>query len=336
MELCDVVDLYVAQAAVTLHWATELRQRLEDPIMRDDDPAGSAAMLDLRSIGFITMAFGKERYLEQARTLARSLKRAMPGHPIAIVTDRTAPGPMFDIVVPMEAVAQAGTVHKTAMYRYSPFQETLFIDSDCVAVRDFSEQLRAIRTYDFSPVVNRYLHAGDRDLWLDDVGFAIAGVNGTGFPKFNGGVYFFRKSAFAEEVFARSEAIRDRQADLGIRDFDRSGPGEETLIGLALSQMHVTNLYDDDGRLMRTPLNSSGGIEADPFLGYSRFIKEGALVEPAIIHYCGEWIDHPTYLIAARGLRAGRRSGVAVRGAIRARHVSRILARRVRRRLTRI
>ncbi len=306
--------------------------------MHDDTRASApsitdTAHADLRSIGFITMAFGKERYLDQARTLALSLKRAMPEHPIAIVTDRPAPGAMFDLTIPMDAIQQAGTVHKTAMYRHSPFEETLFIDSDCIAVRDFSDQLRAIRAYDFSPVVNRYLDAGDHDLWLDDVGDAIAALDGTGFPKFNGGVYFFRKSDFAAEVFARSDALRLRQVELGIRNFDRSGPGEETLIGLALSQMHVTDLYDDGGKLMRTPLNSSGRIHVDPFRCLGRFIKEGRLVEPAIVHYCGDWIDHPTYLTAARDLRVGRRSSPAARGLIQARHAAKTFARKFIRRL---
>ncbi|MDT0575834.1 hypothetical protein RM533_06510 [Croceicoccus sp. F390] len=258
-------------------------------------------------VGFITMAFGADKYFAQAETLARSLRRHMPGYAIAIVTDRADAGPLFDITVPMDPVDIAGTVLKTDLYRYSPFAETLFIDSDCVVARDFTPQLQQIRAHDFTPVVGRYLSRGDQDLWIRDVGAAIEKVGGTKFPKFNGGVYFWRKSPFAQEVFRRAIAIRARADELGILDFDRSGPGEETLIGLALSQMHVIDLYDDGGMLMRTPLNSTGPVHLDVIGGACRFIKEGEEVTPAICHFCGEWIDHPAYLIAQHELLRGQR-----------------------------
>lgn len=259
----------------------------------------------MSELGFITMAFGSDKYFQQALTLARSIKRNMPGIPIALVTDRSDTGPEFDIVVPMGSVAKAGTVHKIAMYDYSPFQETLFIDSDSVVVRPFHDQLHAIRQFDFSPIVGQYLRAGDNDLWLADVGKAVLGVGGHSFPKFNGGVYFFRKGSYALDVFHRAEAIRLRAEELGIKDFDRSGPGEETLIGLALASLGAEDLYFDHGKLMRTPLNSSGPIVADPITQLCHFIKEGQRVEPAIIPYCGEWASHPTYEIARRSLARG-------------------------------
>ena len=270
-------------------------------------------MTDKCAIGFITMAFGKDKYIQQAEVLARSLRRHMPNHPIAIVTDRPDPGPLFDIVIPIDQFSVAGTFLKTGLYRYSPFSKTLFIDSDCIVARDFSEELRKISSYEFSPVVSRYLSKGDKDVFISDVGRAIEVLNGTPFPKFNGGIYFYRKGDFAREVFDRAVAIRDRSTELGILDFDSSGPGEETLFGLALSQMHVTNLYDDAGRLMRTPLNSTGPIHLDVIRGECRFIKEGALVEPAICHFCGEWINHPAYLIARRELLAERSASIAQR-----------------------
>jgi hypothetical protein len=260
----------------------------------------------MSTIGFITMAYGADKYFRQAETLARSIKRNMPGYKLALVTDRASVSADFDIVVPMERFDEAGTVHKVDMYAYSPFEETLFIDSDCVVIRPFEAELAAIRRYDFSPIVGRYLRDGEQDLWLEDVGRAVRGVGGRSFPKFNGGVYFFRKGPAAEEIFRRSGELRARATELGIKDFDRSGPGEETLIGLALSSLGLEDLYFDHGRLMRTPLNARGPIVADPIAGVCHFEKEGERVEPAIIHYCGDWIRHPTYLIAERALAKGK------------------------------
>lgn len=269
--------------------------------------------MDTMNIGLLTMAFGADKYLRQAETLAMSIRRNMPGYKIAIVTDRADPGPLFDIVVPMRPVLEAGTVLKTDMYDYSPFEETFFIDSDCVVARDFTPQLEEIRKFDFTPIVGQYLKSGDHDLWLEDVGAAIEALGGTPFPKFNGGVYFFRKSEFAAQVFAEAAGLRLRAAELGIKDFDRSGPGEETLIGLALSHLRVTKLYYDQGLLMRTPLNSKGPIVLDVLRGKCTFVKEGVRVSPAICHFCGEWIGHRKYLAAGIALRTGKNPSVAWR-----------------------
>ncbi|WP_410217327.1 hypothetical protein [Paracoccus sp. (in: a-proteobacteria)] len=290
-------------------------------------------MKDLTNIGIITMAFGADKYFHQAQALARSLRRHMPGFRIAIVTDRTDVGPLFDIAVPINPVEVAGTLLKADLYHYSPFEETLFIDSDCIVARPFHEQLKEIRRYDFSPVVNRFLQEGDRDLWIRDVGYAIKTLEGTPFPKFNGGVYFYRKSTFASKVFATAHDINKRADELGILDFDRSGPGEETLLGLALSKMQATDFYDDGGYLMRTPLNSHGPIHLDVIDGSCHFIKEDCHVAPAICHFCGDWINHPAYLVAQEELIAGKKVGRRKKAYINAAYQAERLKKRMLRKL---
>lgn len=295
--------------------------------MSQGDPAQAG-------FGFITMAYGPDRFLRQAETLARSLRLHMPGIPLALVTDRADAGGLFDIVIPMRPFGRAGTLHKINLYNYSPFDETLFIDSDCLVVRPFHDQIAAIRLHDFAPIVTRCLADGDTDLWLEDVGAALKGVAGTRFPKFNGGVYFFRRSAGAEGVFARANELLLRKAELGIKDFDSAGPGDETLIGLAMAQSPHLKLFDDHGLLMRTPLNSQGPVEVEVLKGRSSFIKEGQRVSPAIIHFCGPWIDHPAYAIARAELEADKPASRLARGLFWLRFILDKAARKVRRRLS--
>ncbi len=256
-------------------------------------------------VGFITMAFGAQRYLDQADALARSLRRHMPGHPICLVTDQVRMTDLYDTQIGIERLDMPGTLLKTMLYDYSPYAETLFIDSDCIAVRPFHDHIAAMQNWDFTPVCDTYLKRGDQDLWLEDVGAALDKLGGEVFPKYNGGVYFFRKSPHAAEVFSRARLLLERQQELGILDFDKAGPGEETLIGLALVEMGATDLYNDAAGLMRTPLNSTGEIEIDPIRGRSHFMKEGRDVSPAIVHFCGDYAAHPTYTIARRMLERG-------------------------------
>jgi len=280
------------------------------------------------------MAYGPDRFLRQAETLSRSLRLHMPGLPLALVTDRKDAGELFDIVIPMRPFGRAGTLHKINLYDYSPFEETLFIDSDCVVVRPFHEQLEAIRGHDFAPIVTLCLKDGESDLWLEDVGAALQGVGGSAFPKFNGGVYFFRKGAEAEGIFARANDLLLRKKELGIKDFDSAGPGDETLIGLAMAQSPHLKLFDDHGLLMRTPLNTQGPVEVEVLNGFSSFVKEGKQVSPAIIHFCGPWIDHPAYAIARAELEADKPASRLARGLFWLRFILDKAARKVRRRLS--
>lgn len=273
-------------------------------------------------VGFITMAFGHQRFVDQAVSLARSIKWHMPDHKIALVTDRSARVDPFDEQIQMDDFSQAGTVLKMKIYEYSPFEETLFVDSDSLLTRDCSPELKEIRRWDFTPVVDTFALPGDTDPWIADVGEALRKVGGTRFPSFNGGVYFFRKTDEAESVFALGAQMLSRQDELGILDFDKAGPGEETLIGLALAQLGLQDLYDDKARLMRTPLNATTPVHLDVLRGECHFEKAHRYVEPAIVHFCGDWNDHHSYVIAAKELARGRRLSELERATIKARYFS--------------
>ena len=219
------------------------------------------------------MAFGSDKYIRQAENLALSLRHNLPDYKIAIVTDRPDVAPVFDMVIPMRKFDQTGTIHKLDIYEYSPFHETLFIDSDCLATKWFHSQIEQIKQYDFSPVVSRYLQRGEADSFLDDLDKALDAVGGTAFPKFNGGVYFFRKSTFARGIFDRARRFCAEAKALGIRNFDKAGPGEETVIGLAMAEQSGSKYYDDSGHLMRTPMGLNGRLEIDVLGGGCRFKK---------------------------------------------------------------
>ncbi|MEM7688750.1 MAG: hypothetical protein AAF291_06985 [Pseudomonadota bacterium] len=293
-------------------------------------------MMATSDIGFITMAFGDQRYIDQAVSLARSAKLYMPGNKFALVTDRSEPVPVFDQQIKMDDFSLAGTVLKTKIYEYSPFEETLFIDSDSLVTRDFSPELAEIRPWDFTPVVNDFRAPGGTDPWLKDVGEALRKVGGRSFPSFNGGVYFFRKSELAARVFAGGEEMLERQDELGILDFDKAGPGEETLLGLSMSRLGHEDFYPDhEGRFMRTPLNATSPIHFEVLDGECRFEKKHKWVEPAIVHFCGPWNKHPSYLIAVKELERGQKLSTIERASIIAQSKARKLKQKVENKLRR-
>src|ERR1700757_5097905 len=90
--------------------------------------------------GVITIATGAAKYIEMAVNMAMSCKMNSPGLPIALITDSTDPElkKYFDIIIASNPNFPKGIIHKIYISDYSPFEETLFIDGDCLVIRDIS------------------------------------------------------------------------------------------------------------------------------------------------------------------------------------------------------
>lgn len=292
-------------------------------------------MMD-RDLGIVTMAFGHPRYLRQAETLALSLARNMPSLPISLITDRPDAGPLFHRTLRLDASLGLGVIQKLHLDRYTPYRRTLFLDADSIVARPFHRELAALRGHAFTPVAPLIRTVGDSDEFVDDLDRAMAGAGASFFAKFNGGLYHFDDTPAARAVFQVARELRGSAAALGLRAFDRAGPGDETLIGLALGRLGMRDLYQDGGRLMATPIGMTGPLRIDPLGGGARFVKHGQPIEPAICHFAGIHGDSLEYRTAEYLLRRGARLSAAERGVLLVRHSQAKLRRFVRRRLSAI
>ncbi len=91
------------------------------------------------SRGFITIATGDKKYHEMAKTLVRSYKltSASPVR-FGVITDEADDKfEEFDDVVLIKD-ATCSYMDKIDIMRYSPYDETIFIDSDCIAFNDLN------------------------------------------------------------------------------------------------------------------------------------------------------------------------------------------------------
>jgi hypothetical protein len=95
--------------------------------------------------GVLTLATDND-YLK-AIGLALSLRVTNPAVPLAIACNASVAekaGRFFDHVIPEQAGLR-GFVHKVYLDRYSPFERTLFLDSDVLVFRICSPTLSAGR-----------------------------------------------------------------------------------------------------------------------------------------------------------------------------------------------
>lgn len=259
--------------------------------------------------GVLTLAFGSDRYVRMATNLALSIKRNWPDTPIAIVTDRVRADVdfAFDYVIPLDITVGRTLEQKLNLHRYSPFKETLYIDSDCLVVRDMSAVWLTFSGRDFATIGS--MKAEGRwfggDLAEVCANFGLPG----GIAKFNGGLMYWRRGSKSAAVFETAQSLVPKYSGLGFESF-RAGLAlaDEPLIGLAMA-LHGQEAVDDGGQLMWTPVDICGRMQIDVLHQICRFNKAGRTVTPACPHFCGPHAKFGYYRREQRKLRVAGNSG---------------------------
>jgi hypothetical protein len=235
--------------------------------------------------GIITIAQGEKRYIEMAKMLALSLINTNPGISRAILSD--APESefkgLYDIYIPYDESYGKGFVLKLNLNKFSPYEETIFIDADSLVVSSLDEMIALCKPYSFV-VFGNQTNSGE---WYMDVAGICRKFNVPSIPLFNGGVYYFRKDAVTNNIYNTARQLKDQYADIGMESF-RGMLADEPLMAVALA-INQVEAVDDKGKAMRTPIGIQGALAIDVLNGVCSFNKDGEVVEPAIMHFAGDF-----------------------------------------------
>ncbi len=253
------------------------------------------------SEGFLTIAYGAKEYIRMARALALSYQRFNPSRPIAVVTDERNIKNLrdfFDIVIPLKSEYGNGVVQKLHMDLYSPFEKTVFIDSDCLFYKDPQLVWNSYNQGDFSMRGWRYLtgyseyEQKDPYLFLDNVGATLRKRGLSRFPHFNSGVMGFAKNS---KVFELSREIYRDAGGLGFTKFKNAPLADEPVFALAMEQLSVELMPWDNVNGQETAIGMDDCYGINIIEGKSKFIKNGVEVEPAVIHFNSGGINVKSY-----------------------------------------
>lgn len=235
--------------------------------------------------GIITIAHGEKRYIEMAKMLALSLKLTNPGISSAVISD--APEDefkgLYDTCIRYNPDYGKGLSQKLYLDEYSPFDETLFIDSDCLVVDSLDFTLELCRTHSLV-VFGDQIASGD---WYMDVAVMCKKFNLPSIPLFNGGTYYFKKTDITAKIYEQARKLHENYAALGFHDF-RGSINEEPLIAVAMA-INGVEAVEDNGIGMRTPIGLTGPLSIDVLNRKCIFNKEGVQVQPAIVHFSGAY-----------------------------------------------
>jgi len=234
--------------------------------------------------GIITIAQGEKRYIEMAKMLALSLSITNPGIERAVITDAADDefDGLYDIYIPYNKTYGEGLSQKLYLDKYSPFDETFFIDADCLVFNSLEPVLALCKKHSFVVFGDEVISTGE---WYMDVAYICKKFNLVNIPLFNGGTYYFTKTDIAYKIYNKARELKSNYIELGFKDF-RGSINEEPLIAVAMA-INNTGAVNDNGTAMRTPIGLIGPLKIDILKNTCLFNKEGVIVEPVILHFSG-------------------------------------------------
>ena len=132
------------------------------------------------STGVIYIATGK-KFIDEACNSAASLRRIMPDMPLTIFCDEQVESAHFENVIRLNT-PRYSLIDKILNISFSPYNCTLFLDTDTYACEDLSDLFPLMEEFDIAMA-----HAPLR------ASYQVRGVPDS-FPEFNTGVILFKKS----------------------------------------------------------------------------------------------------------------------------------------------
>ncbi|WDI30965.1 hypothetical protein PUV54_13475 [Hyphococcus flavus] len=250
--------------------------------------------------GYITMAYGHRRFFEMAVNLALSARLNDPNRPVTLLYKDCSElpeelAPYFQDCRPFEnPEAYPGVTIKLGVYEPSPYEETFFVDADCLIMkRDMDRHWEKYGAQDFA-ISGDVVKSGAAYGCDVEKMMAAAGVDY--FCDMNCGVLFFRKSDKAQKVFADARALlAERHPDLiELRPRRGDGLSDQPYFAAAMARNGVepVSYTPEEGTIMATTWRASD-IEFDLEHGINR-LKKPTGFRLMDRFWARGWVSHET------------------------------------------
>ncbi|MFH7027671.1 MAG: hypothetical protein ACHBN1_20300 [Heteroscytonema crispum UTEX LB 1556] len=159
--------------------------------------------------GVVYIASGK-KFIDEARQSASSLKDRMPELNITIISDDKVEDKCFDKWIFLKKTENV-KLYKIAGMPHSPYEHTLFLDTDTYVCSDLSEIFTLLQKYDIG-VAQAELRAG-KNLLGESYNYQQS-IDCDGrfiFPIYNSGVIIYKKSPEIEKFFKDWFSLAEQQ-----------------------------------------------------------------------------------------------------------------------------
>lgn len=141
-----------------------------------------------------------DAYLDEAMQSAQSVNKHMPDIPTAIITNTSSPGDMFDTVIKRNDL-RSSVVDKSDHIHRTPFQRTLYLDTDTYVAQPLDDIFDILDHYDIATALEKGEHY--------DIGLPPSVAHR------QGGVIAFKDNQKVGELFELWREIYARQRQEG-------------------------------------------------------------------------------------------------------------------------
>jgi len=188
----------------------------------------------MKTRGYITIATGNEKYFKLANQLLRSYRKySTDGLPFALICDsENQYTKEFDEVV-VVSDAKKSYLDKLQLHRWSPYDETIFVDADSLLCADPAGLWEDFKTcgdvscygYCFPLHSNRgWYYVDGCGAYKDEIEYEIS---------LHGGIYFLRKGQVCDAVFNKALELAKDYHKYTFVDF--SNPADEPVLALSMA-----------------------------------------------------------------------------------------------------
>jgi len=240
--------------------------------------------------GIITLAVGK-KYNRQAKYLARSCILHCPSLPRAIITDDCAyfKG-LYDVVIQYTADMGNPFEVKLKLHLFTPFPETLFLDSDTLVYSDLRFMWEC---FDENSIVytGNCVTAGE---WYVNISQVLKHFNINWLPVFNSGIFLFKKDKNSAEIMNYAAKLYKNHDGIEVPYFRGKMLPDEPFFSIALAKFNQTPATNNYGRFGCSLIDAKR-VKLNVTKGIAIFAKYDETVFPAIVHFVGGFIGRYFY-----------------------------------------
>lgn len=234
----------------------------------------------LRGAGILTMCHASDWH--KAIGLALSVRARCPGLPIAVVRPPSLHGrlsPYFDVYID-EIPGLRGFSHKLHLDQYSPFEKTLFLDADMLAMRDLRLLMAHWSGCDFT-ARGRLLDGGISNFGLDRR-VVLCRLGKPRFSCVDGAGHYYFESPNCNAVFSRAREI--------LGEYSRWAPGarvaDEDLLGIVMTERGIHPFACGKQVVGFVKAMRGRAIGVDLLKGRCSYVDlAGDHVEPFLLHF---------------------------------------------------
>lgn len=247
----------------------------------------------MKSQGYQLIATGPTKYLDLAVRCAASIKYWDPKRRIQLLTDVEPEliaqyKGLFDDITPYANSTEfLGPMIKLQMYDYAIYDETMFIDADCLILKGDMDSYweRLSRSYEVT-VPGKW--SSDGEWYGMQISEMCELANVAKLVKMNSGVLYFKHGSVAESFFNTAKELFRRLGNFANHIHRGLGPADEPYLALAfgVEALNPFPVLDEKGNAWMVSTIGSSEHNLDAFSGKPTFVKGGEL-SPTVSHFIG-------------------------------------------------